>query len=47
MGKIDVQSYRAHTQVLNFFTLSNFRTGCGSVLGWGKKHTKKFHIKDI
>lgn len=47
MGKIDVQSYRAHTEVLNFLTLSKFRTGCGSVVGWEKNHTKKFHIKDI
>lgn len=42
MGKIDVQSYRAHTEVLSFLILLKFRTGCGSVEDCGKKNIKKF-----
>lgn len=42
MGKIDVQSYRAHTEVLSFLILLKFRTDCGSVEDWGKKNIKKF-----
>lgn len=38
MGEIDVQSYRAHTEVLSFLILLKFRTDCGLVEDWGKKY---------
>lgn len=47
MGKIDVQSYRAHTEVLSFLILSKSLEQV--VVQWWieEKKIKKFHIKDI
>lgn len=41
MGKIDVQSYRTHTEVLSFLILLKFRTSCGLVEDWGEKNIQK------
>lgn len=46
MGKINVQSYRAHREVMSCLILLKFRTSCGSVEDWEINTLKRVrHLK--